>query len=221
LIGRPVEAPDHLAKRLDLALVSGFLALGFLDQFEQFVHRLRCIAQSAERRFDFIECLADAGGFGGLGGWRWRLRTGFALTARWRRRAPLAKRTLEWLVSRLLEGFGGRFGGSHFLRGGREERLVFGATLLAGLRCGKFRASFGRGFGVGDIGRQFIGVFGSRFRRRPCGGRSSLVARGGSARAPASTAAAATAARAGRGGSGSRIGWRCWIWHVVQRPQLA
>ena len=41
LVGRPVESPDHLAERLDLALVGGLLALGLLDQFEKFVHRLR------------------------------------------------------------------------------------------------------------------------------------------------------------------------------------
>ena len=57
----PVKAPNHLAQRLDLAFVGGFLALGFLDQFEQFVHRLRCVTQGAERGLDFLECLTDGG----------------------------------------------------------------------------------------------------------------------------------------------------------------
>ena len=221
LIGRPVNAPDHLAERLDLTLVSGFLALGFLDQFEQLVHRLRGIAQSAERRFDLLERLADAGGRGGLGR-RWRrLRTRFALGAMLRWRSALARRTSVRLVSRHLEGFRRRFSCSHFLGSGREERFVFGATLLAGIGIAQFRASLGGRFGGGGIGHQFIGVFGSRFRGRSCGGRKGLVARAGPARASASAAAAATAAGAGRGRSGSRIGWRCWIRHVVQRPQLA
>ena len=61
LIGWPVKAPNHLAQRLDLAFIGGFLALGFLDELEQFVHRLRRVAQGAEGRFDFLECFADGG----------------------------------------------------------------------------------------------------------------------------------------------------------------
>ena len=41
--------------RIDFALVGGFLPLGFLDQFEQLVHRLRRVAQGAEGLLDLGE----------------------------------------------------------------------------------------------------------------------------------------------------------------------
>lgn len=192
LIRRPVKAADHLAKRLDLALVGGFLALGFLDEFEQFVHRLRRVAQSAERLFHFLERLADAGWRRGLG-WRWRrLRTRFAVAVRRRRRAPLARWTTVGLGCGFLESFRGRFSRGHFLRSGSEERLVFGAAHFGG---GDFSASPGGRFG-GDIGRVSFSCFGSRLRAGFCGGRMSLFARAGAAYAHASAATAATATRA-------------------------
>jgi hypothetical protein len=217
LIGRTMKATDHLAKRLDLALVGGFLALGFLDEFEQLVHRLRGLAQGAERRFNLLKRLANAGRFGWLSRrWRPRFRRHIAVRAMLRWRMALARRAGGRLVSRLFEGFRRRLGRCHFLGSWREERLVIGAALLAGIGVRHFRTRLGRRFDCW-IGRQFAGVFGSRLRGGFGRGRVRLVARAGSARASTPAAAAATAARAGGGRSGSRIGWRCWIRHVVQR----
>ena len=44
LIRRALEAAQRLAQRLDLAFVAGLLALGFLDEFQQFVQRFDCVA---------------------------------------------------------------------------------------------------------------------------------------------------------------------------------
>ena len=87
-----MKAPNRLSERLDLTLVGGFLALGFLNQFEQLVHRFRGVAQGAESRFDFFECLADAGWRGRLGGRRRWLRLLGAMATRLRWPAPFASR---------------------------------------------------------------------------------------------------------------------------------
>lgn len=146
LVGRPVKAPDRLAKRLDFALVRGFLALGFLNEFEQFVHRFRGVAQGAERRLDFLQRLANAGRFSRLGR-RWRrLRQRLAVPAVLGWRMALARRAGGRLHFCLLESFRRRFGRSHFFGSRREKRLVIGASFLAGIGFGDFRASFGGDF---------------------------------------------------------------------------
>jgi hypothetical protein len=81
LIGRAVETPHHLAERLDFSLVGGLLALGLLDEFEEFVHRFRSVAQDAERRFDFFERLPDAGRRGRTGRRQRRFRARLATFA--------------------------------------------------------------------------------------------------------------------------------------------
>lgn len=46
-----LDAPDHLAQGLDLALVGGLLAFGFLQQFQDEFHLVEGIAQIVDDQF--------------------------------------------------------------------------------------------------------------------------------------------------------------------------
>src|SRR5689334_19343822 len=52
---RTLETPEHLAKRFDFALVSGFLAFGFLQQFQQLVELVQRVPQGGNN----LHCLVD------------------------------------------------------------------------------------------------------------------------------------------------------------------
>ena len=79
---RAVEPAQLLAQRVDFALVSGFLPLGFLQQFEDLVKLVDGFAERGDDAHDVIDGLVNRGGLGGLEGARWRSRTFFTMPGR-------------------------------------------------------------------------------------------------------------------------------------------
>jgi hypothetical protein len=209
-----LELADHGAEGVDFAFVGGFLAFGFLEQFEEFIEGLAGLAQGAEGFLDLLHGGADGGGCGGAeGGWIIGRRG-----SRGRGR---------WAGGLAPGGFG--FLGEHGFVGGREERFL-AAALFGGRRgFGGPGVVVRRAVVETVLGKGWLGlVFGRRhglggelrgvgaFRGAP-GARGGGVLRGGlgaaptAACAPAGTAAGAGGRRGVRAGSGIWPGGRSGV----------
>ena len=123
---RRLDTAERPAKFFDLPFVGEFLALGHLDQFKDFIQKVKCVLQRFCNFGGVSHGLADGGGLG-------RAKIG--------RAAPLPLfRTTMFMLRRL----GMRRGtGAHRLAFGGPRRLGFG------LPCGgAFGSCLGRRFGV-------------------------------------------------------------------------
>ena len=61
-LGWPLESPERLAERFDLALVGSLLALGFLEQFEQFIELVERIPKRGHNLHHLVDGLSNGGG---------------------------------------------------------------------------------------------------------------------------------------------------------------
>ena len=64
LFGRTLEAPERLAQGFYFALVGGLLALGLLEQFQQFIELVQGIAQRRDDFHDLVDGFSHGCGLG-------------------------------------------------------------------------------------------------------------------------------------------------------------
>ena len=220
MVGRSVEAAKRLTHRLNFALVRGLLALGFLNEFEQFIQRLDGVAQGAEHGLRFFDGLADRGGCRGLRGRRQGQPFGPCFAewlARWAIVMLHARRRSSGV---LFVGFGRRLLDGGLLRCGCKKVFFVRRGYFTDFTDGNISTVIGSlldgGLFGGQLGgqRQLLGGILQGFDRG-VGNGVGHASRCGATPAAATAAATGTRRRTRRGGPGTGIRCRGGIGHHV------